>query len=92
MRYGIERSEPRQASRRLLERFLENGIAIVCLEPADADNAGEVRAHLEQQGAPIGACDYLIAALARSRGAMLVTANCRQLGRVPGLVVADWAA
>jgi tRNA(fMet)-specific endonuclease VapC len=92
MRYGIERSERRQASRLLLDRFLESGIAVVPFEPADADHAGEIRAHLEQRRTPIGACDYLIAAQARSRGAMLVTANCRELGRVPGLVVADWAA
>jgi tRNA(fMet)-specific endonuclease VapC len=34
----------------------------------------------------------LIAAQARRRGALLVTANQREFARVPGLRIEDWAA
>ena len=61
-------------------------------ETEDATHAGEIRAYLERSGTPIGYYDYLIAAQARRRGATLVTANNREFNRVPGLIVADWAA
>jgi predicted nucleic acid-binding protein len=35
--------------------------------------------------------DLLIAAQARRRGALLVTANTRECARVPGLDIEDWA-
>ena len=41
-------------------------------------------------GTPIGHYDLLIAAQARRRGALLVTANTREFERVPGLTIADW--
>jgi tRNA(fMet)-specific endonuclease VapC len=37
------------------------------------------------------AYDMLIAAQARRRGALLVTANAREFARVPGLRMEDWA-
>ena len=61
-------------------------------EPEDAAHAGDIRAELEKAGTPIGHYDYLIAAQARRRGATLVTANVREFARVPGLLLADWAA
>jgi tRNA(fMet)-specific endonuclease VapC len=54
-------------------------------------HAGEIRAHLESAGTPIGHYDYLIAAQARRHGATLVTLNTREFARVPGLIVVDWA-
>lgn len=92
MRYGSAKSNRRANSERLLEEFLASGIAIAPFEPEDARHAGEIRAHLEGLGTPIGYYDYLIAAQARCRGATLVTANCREFERVPGLIVTDWAA
>ena len=76
----------------LLAEFLSPGIAVLPFEEEDAGHAGDIRAHLERIGQPIGHYDYLIAAQARCRGATLVTANGREFERVPGLMVTDWAA
>jgi tRNA(fMet)-specific endonuclease VapC len=91
MRYGAAKSARRAASDRLLDEFLAAGIEVASFEPEDARHAGEIRAHLERLGEPIGYYDYLIAAQARRRNATLVTANRREFGRVPGLIVTDWA-
>jgi len=92
MRYGFAKSDRRPHSERLLEKFLGLGIDILPFEAEDAAHAGEIRAQLEISGTPIGHYDYLIAAQARRRGAALVTLNVKEFSRVPGLIVADWAA
>jgi len=63
------------------------------LAPIDGEVAhhyAEIRAFLEQQGTPIGANDYWIAAQARAIGAVTVTANEAEFRRVPGLAVENW--
>jgi tRNA(fMet)-specific endonuclease VapC len=45
---------------------------------------------LLRQGSPIGNNDLLIAAHARSLGAVLVTNNLREFKRVPDLTVENW--
>ena len=60
-------------------------------QPADV-HCGEIRAHLEKIGQPIGANDLLIAAHARALGLVMVTHTVREFSRVPGLVVEDWLA
>jgi tRNA(fMet)-specific endonuclease VapC len=59
--------------------------------PADELYA-EVRSALERSGRPIGANDMLIAAHALALDCVLVTANERELRRVPGLAVENWLA
>jgi tRNA(fMet)-specific endonuclease VapC len=90
MRYGIEGSDRRELGERLLHRFLGLGIDVIPFDAEDAAHAGDIRAHLESRGTPIGPYDYLIAAQARRRGAALVTLNVREFSRVPGLIVVDW--
>jgi tRNA(fMet)-specific endonuclease VapC len=51
----------------------------------------DTNAVIAAAGTPIGQYDTLIAAQARRRGALLVTANRREFARVPGLRVEDWA-
>jgi tRNA(fMet)-specific endonuclease VapC len=59
-------------------------------DSAAARNFGEIRAHLAQQGTPIGPYDLQIAAIALAHGLILVTHNTREFSRVPGLHLVDW--
>lgn len=52
---------------------------------------GEVRADLAKRGQPIGSLDTQIAAHALSLGVNLVTKNERELRRVKGLSIENWA-
>jgi tRNA(fMet)-specific endonuclease VapC len=92
LRYGRARSDRWAEVDRLLAEFLAPGIVVLPFDTEDATHAGDIRAHLESAGTPIGPCDYLIAAQARRRGAALATLNMREFNRVPGLIVIDWAA
>jgi tRNA(fMet)-specific endonuclease VapC len=91
MWHGIKKSARPQESARTLATFLALDLAKWPFEPEDAEEAGDIRASIERAGTPIGPYDVLIAAQARRRGAMLVTANTRELARVPGLQTEDWA-
>jgi tRNA(fMet)-specific endonuclease VapC len=88
--YGIAKSAQPARTRVILENFLEAGFEQPPFDADDAREAGEIRAHLERQGAPIGPFDTLIAAQARRRGAALVTTNRHEFERVPRLMVTDW--
>jgi tRNA(fMet)-specific endonuclease VapC len=92
LEYGCAKSERRDQSRPALEIFLSAGFAQPPFDVENAREAGEIRALLESRGEPIGPCDTLIAALARRRGATLVTLDTRKFERVPGLGVEDWSA
>jgi tRNA(fMet)-specific endonuclease VapC len=47
---------------------------------------------LQKAGTMIGVPDLMIAATALSRGAIVVTSNPRDFGRVPGLITENWRA
>lgn len=91
LRYGAAKSANRERNSRRIDDFLAGFIAVLPFEPDDAAEAGEIRAALARAGSPIGPYDVLIAAQARRRGALLVTANKREFTRVPGLHTEDWA-
>jgi tRNA(fMet)-specific endonuclease VapC len=57
--------------------------------PADR-HYGRLRAHLKEQGRPIGPNDLFIAAHALALSATLVTANLKEFSRVPGLKIENW--
>ena len=90
--FGIANSARRQENAERVAIFLNAPIEILPFEPEDAAEAGEIRAELKRAGTPIGAYDLLIAAQARRRGALLVTANGREFRHVQGLRTADWMA
>jgi tRNA(fMet)-specific endonuclease VapC len=89
--YGIAKSARRESNESRLREFMAGRIEPLPFDADDATEAGAIRATLERAGTPIGYYDILIAAQARRREALLVTANVREFRRVPGLSVEDWS-
>jgi tRNA(fMet)-specific endonuclease VapC len=92
LRFGIAKSARPVENAAVLAEFLALNIVPWPFEAEDAEEAGDIRAELERLGTSIGPYDILIAAQARRRNAILVTANMREFLRVPELNVEDWAA
>jgi tRNA(fMet)-specific endonuclease VapC len=91
LRYGAAKSaRPERNAQRIVD-FLAGPIEVLPFAAADAEEAGDIRAELERAGTPIGPYDILVAAQARRRDALLVTANEREFARVPRLKLEDWA-
>jgi tRNA(fMet)-specific endonuclease VapC len=76
--------------RRAVVSALLAGLAQVPFDHAAAQEAARIRLDLETQGLVIGPMDLLIAGIAVSRGAVLVTNNTQEFSRVKGLRLADW--
>jgi tRNA(fMet)-specific endonuclease VapC len=91
LRYGAAKSAQPVRNSRRIDDFLAGPIEVLPFESAHADEAGDIRAALERVGTPIGPYDVLVAAQARGRDALLVTANGREFARVPRLKFEDWA-
>jgi tRNA(fMet)-specific endonuclease VapC len=79
---------PARSRQRIEELLLY--VTVLDFDGAAARHYGEIRAHLEMEGTPIGPLDTLIAAHARSLGATLITANVHEFKRVPGLKCLAW--
>src|SRR5262245_40294388 len=88
--YGAAKSARPDRNAQRIADFLAGPIEILAFEPADAEEAGYIRATLERAGTPIDPYDLLLAAQARRRDALLVTANEREFARVPRLKFEDW--
>lgn len=59
--------------------------------PQDAaKHYAEIRTDLKKRGAQLGAADLMIAAHARTMGAIVVTNNVKDFARVKGLEVENW--
>jgi tRNA(fMet)-specific endonuclease VapC len=89
LRYGAERSRRPRENHARLDVLLSE---LRCL-PFDDEAArafGEVRAHLEKRGHPIGPYDMQIAAHAIALDLTLVTDNVREFKRVRGLKIENW--
>ena len=92
LRYGAAKSARPERNLLRIADFLAGPIAILPFEPADAEEAGDIRAVLERAGTPIGPYDTLLAGQARRHDALLVTANEREFARVPRLKFENWGA
>jgi tRNA(fMet)-specific endonuclease VapC len=90
--YGINKSARREQNALALKTSLTLDVTPWQFEIEDAEEAADIRIAVEQAGMPIGPYDVLIAAQARRRAALLVTANTREFIRVPGLQTVNWAA
>jgi tRNA(fMet)-specific endonuclease VapC len=91
LRYGAAKSARPERNMQRIGDFLSGPIEVLPFETTDANEAGDIRAALERAGTPIGPYDILVAAQARRRDALLVTANEREFARVPRLRFEDWA-
>ncbi len=91
LRSGAAKSTTPSKTHRLLENFLAPLTAIE-FTSHDAVAYAHIRAKLERAGTPIGPLDTLIAAQAVARDLTLVSNNERELRRVSGLRVENWAA
>ena len=87
--FGAYRSQKIEFNLETL-RLLFADLIILDLDREDARTAGEIRAGLARQGAPIGPYDVLIAGQAKARGLTLVTNNISEFRRVAGLKIEDW--
>ena len=86
LQFGVQKSQRSQQNQRALEQFFMP-LTIAEFNVEASVVYGKIRAHLEQQGTPIGALDTLIAAHAMSLNATLITNNVREFARVPHLQV-----
>lgn len=88
--YGVKaRGSPRALGAMVVD-FLRR-LSVLDWSRAAAQHYADIRVKLESAGTPIGNMDLLIAAHARSAGAVLVTNNQKHFLRVPGLKVENWA-
>jgi tRNA(fMet)-specific endonuclease VapC len=88
--YGAARHPKGETIRKEIDDFVAR-LTVVSWDETAADHYGAIRASLEKHGSPIGAMDMLIAAHARSIGAVLVTNDLRHFTKVPGIKVEDWS-
>lgn len=72
------------------QRLFLDAFASLPFDDRAAELYGRIRADLSRKGTPIGPYDLMIAAIALAHGAILVTHNVREFGRVEGLRFEDW--
>ncbi|OMG70489.1 PIN domain-containing protein [Burkholderia ubonensis] len=91
MRFGAigKKASPKHAD--LVTAFVARLDGVLPWDAAAVDATTAVRAELAARGTPIGANDASIAGHAIAAGAVLVTHNTREFGRVDGLSFEDWA-
>lgn len=87
--YGTRLSSRPVEARAAFDAFIRH-LAVLDWNFEAAEHYAEIRADLKVRGKMIGANDLLIAAHARSLGAVLVTNNVGEFERVPGLKVENW--
>ncbi|MBU1171728.1 MAG: type II toxin-antitoxin system VapC family toxin [Proteobacteria bacterium] len=82
----------KKASEKLIKQaeLILSVIDVLPLESPADEHYGDIRAHLNRMGQPIGWNDLIIAAHARSLNLILVTDNVREFSRIPGLAVENW--
>lgn len=87
--YGAMKSQNPQTSVSKVENFCAHFQSL----PFDDEAAkyyGKIRSELSVIGKPIGANDFMIAAIALANDVTLITHNTREFSRVKDLLLDDW--
>lgn len=87
--YGVQLSSKKKANQAAVDALARH-LAVLDWPQAAAQHYAEIRSDLKKKGSLIGANDLLIAAHARSMGAIVVTNNTKDFARVKGLRVENW--
>jgi tRNA(fMet)-specific endonuclease VapC len=87
--YGVQLSSKKKANQAAVDA-LSRHVAVLQWPQEAAGHYAEIRADLKKKGSMIGANDLLIAAHARSLGAIVVTNNTKDFARVKGLRIENW--
>ena len=89
--FGVEKSTRSRRHGRKVEDFVES-FQIAAFGADAAKHYARIRALLEAKGEPVGANDYLVAAIVAAEQGVLVTGNVREFRKVPGLKLENWLA
>jgi tRNA(fMet)-specific endonuclease VapC len=87
--FGVAKSERRELNQTRLLALLA-WLPSLPFSGEATRHAGEIRAHLANQGTPIGPYDVQIAAIALANDLTVVTHNVREFARVPNIKLEDW--
>ena len=87
--YGVQVSSKKKANQEVVDFFAQH-IEVLGWTPDAAKHYAEIRADLKKKGQQLGSNNLLIAAHARSIGAVIVTNNVKDFGRVKGLKLENW--
>lgn len=89
--YGVQASAvaKRKQNQTVLDSLVLH-LAVLDWPCAAATYYSEIRSDLNKLGAQLGAADLMIAAHARAIGAVVVTNNVKDFGRVKGLEIENW--
>ncbi len=87
--YGVQISSRKKENRTAVD-VLTRHLSVLDWSRDAAEHYAEIRADLRKKGQLIGANDLMIAAHARSLGAIVVTNNVKDFRRVKGLKHEKW--
>ena len=65
-------------------------LAVISFDDAAAEDFGKIQGELRRIGKPTGEIDAMIAAVARSRGDIIVTHNTQDFENIPQIHLEDW--
>jgi tRNA(fMet)-specific endonuclease VapC len=89
LHFGAEKSARRVENLEAIAQFAAR-LDVLPFPPKAAAHFGQIRAHVERLGRPVGPLDILIGAHARAEGLTVVTNNAREFERLPGVQVENW--